>query len=67
MSAPQGFKLGADEARMLTLFLAFVRGLDPVQRQALAVFLDAMAHGLDPLDAADWFVMTGEAPERPAR
>jgi hypothetical protein len=67
MSAPQGFKLDAEEARMLTLFLAFVRGLEPVQRQALAVFLDAMAHGLDPLDAADWFVMTGETSRRAAR
>jgi hypothetical protein len=52
---------------MVTLFLAFVRGLDPAQRHALAAFLDAMASGLDPLDAADWFVMTGETPKRPAR
>ena len=51
---------------MVTLFLALLRGLEPAQRQALAAFLDAMAHGLDPLDAADWFVMTGETPKRAA-
>jgi hypothetical protein len=49
---------------MVTLFLAFVRGLEPVQRQALAAFLDAMASGLDPLDPADWFVLTGEPTRR---
>ena len=67
MTGAQGFRLDTDEARMVTLFLAFVRGLDPAQRQALAAFLDAMAHGLDPLDAADWFVMTGESPKRATR
>ena len=67
MSDGEGFKLDTDEARMVTLFLAFIRGLDPAQRHALAAFLDAMAHGLSPLDAADWFVLTGEAPKRPAR
>ena len=67
MSDGEGFTLDTDEARMVTLFLAFVRGLDPVQRQALAAFLDAMASGLDPLDAADWFVLTGEPTRRPAR
>lgn len=66
MSGVDGYTLDADEARMLTLFLAFVRGLDPAQRQALSAFMDSMAHGLDPLDAADWFVMTGETPKRPA-
>jgi hypothetical protein len=59
-----GFTLDPDEARMVTLFLAFVRGLEPVQRQALAAFLDAMASGLDPLDPADWFVLTGEPTRR---
>ena len=67
MTGAQGFKLDTDEARMVTLFLAFVRGLEPAQRQALAVFLDAMAHGLNPLDAADWFMLTGETLRRAAR
>jgi hypothetical protein len=67
MSGVEGYALDTNEARMVTLFLAFVRGLDPAQRQALAAFMDSMAHGLNPLDAADWFVMTGETPKRPAR
>ena len=67
MSDGEGFKLDTDEARMVTLFLAFVRGLEPAQRQVLAAFLDAMASGLDPLDAADWFVLAGETPRLPAR
>ena len=67
MSDGEGFKLDTDEARMVTLFLAFIRGLDPAQRQALAAFLDAMAHGLNPLDAADWFMLTGETLRRAAR
>jgi hypothetical protein len=66
MSGVEGYALDTNEARMVTMFLAFVRGLDPAQRQALSAFLDAMAHGLNPLDAADWFVMTGETPKRPA-
>jgi hypothetical protein len=67
MSDVEGFKLDADEARTVALFLAFLRRLDPAQRRALGVFFDAMAHGLNPLDAADWFVMTGGTPKRPAQ
>ena len=67
MSDVEGFELDADEARMVALFLAFLRRLDPPQRRALGVFFDAMADRLNPLDAADWWVMTGETPKRAAR
>ena len=49
---------------MLALFLAFVRRLRPGQAHALAAFMDSMAQGLNPLDAADWWVLTGETLKR---
>lgn len=67
MSELQSRALDAEEERMTALFLAFLRRLDPAQRRALGVFFDSMAHGLNPLDAADWFVMTGGTPKRPAQ
>ena len=56
----------ADELRIVALLLALVRRLDPAQRQVRAGFLDAMASALDPLDAADWWVLTGETPKEAA-